>query len=227
MDTLTPPPRPILPSRNTSPEYLALSTSFQRVEPTRLRLVEPKRRQTRREYTNYRAKWRARGEQAPANPVQDLANAASAEKIFGTMKSNLTARKGNDPYNYEEEYPEDVTYEETAPNAPSSEHGTPASPFDDAPKILRKWFKQAEDAEPGSILSISLDEDAYQCLEDNQDTVNEVVRGRHRAMITIRTYVHGCIFTVLTNTLRRNPANPSSLEIVCNIDLPLAEKHRK
>ncbi|PBK62393.1 hypothetical protein ARMSODRAFT_997255 [Armillaria solidipes] len=32
-------------------------------------------------------------------------------------RPNLAARKGNDAYNYEEKYPEDVPYEETVPNA--------------------------------------------------------------------------------------------------------------
>ncbi|PBK62922.1 hypothetical protein ARMSODRAFT_558313 [Armillaria solidipes] len=43
---------------------------------------------------------------------------AGAKKIFGTMRRpNPTAKKGNDAYNYEEKYPEDAIYEETASNA--------------------------------------------------------------------------------------------------------------
>ncbi|KAK0227875.1 hypothetical protein IW262DRAFT_561167 [Armillaria fumosa] len=43
---------------------------------------------------------------------------ASAKKTFGTMRRpNLATRNGNDAYNYEEKYPEDAPYEETAPNA--------------------------------------------------------------------------------------------------------------
>ncbi|KAK0489230.1 hypothetical protein IW261DRAFT_1414600 [Armillaria novae-zelandiae] len=51
-------------------------------------------------------------------PGPDAASAASAKKILGTVKRpNSTGKKGNDRYNYEEKYPEDATYEETAPNA--------------------------------------------------------------------------------------------------------------
>ncbi|KAK0462457.1 uncharacterized protein EV420DRAFT_1524946 [Desarmillaria tabescens] len=56
----------------------------------------------------------------PATVTQNPTNAAST-KIFGTMKrqnpSNTSAKKGNDAYNYEEKYPEDPIYEETAPSA--------------------------------------------------------------------------------------------------------------
>ncbi|SJL04841.1 uncharacterized protein ARMOST_08212 [Armillaria ostoyae] len=46
------------------------------------------------------------------------ANAASAKKIFGTMRRpNPNVKKGNDAYNYEGKYPEDAIYEETTPNA--------------------------------------------------------------------------------------------------------------
>lgn len=41
--------------------------------------------------------------------MHDVLPNASTKKIFGTMKrSNLTARKVNDPFNYEEKYPEDA-----------------------------------------------------------------------------------------------------------------------
>ncbi|KAK0474802.1 hypothetical protein IW261DRAFT_1568298 [Armillaria novae-zelandiae] len=53
-----------------------------------------------------------RSEQRQALP------SASAKKTFGAMRRpDLAARKGNDAYNYEEKYPEDAPYEETAPNA--------------------------------------------------------------------------------------------------------------
>ncbi|KAK0438051.1 hypothetical protein EV421DRAFT_984489 [Armillaria borealis] len=56
--------------------------------------------------------------QVPVSGLPNAASAASAKKIFGTVKRpNSTAKKGNDPYNYEEKYPEDATYEETASNA--------------------------------------------------------------------------------------------------------------
>ncbi|PBK62858.1 hypothetical protein ARMSODRAFT_1008013 [Armillaria solidipes] len=56
-------------------------------------------------------------EEGKSEQKQALPN-ASAKKIFGTMRRpNLAARKGNDAYNYEEKYPEDAPYEETAPNA--------------------------------------------------------------------------------------------------------------
>ncbi|KAK0458578.1 uncharacterized protein EV420DRAFT_1748062 [Desarmillaria tabescens] len=53
----------------------------------------------------------------PAMAVQNPANAASTKKVFGIKRSNPTAKKGNDPYNYEEKYPEDPRYEEATPNA--------------------------------------------------------------------------------------------------------------
>ncbi|KAK0458571.1 uncharacterized protein EV420DRAFT_1334422, partial [Desarmillaria tabescens] len=53
----------------------------------------------------------------PATAVQNPASAASTKKVFGIKRSNPSARKGNDPYNYEEKYPEDAAYEEAAPNA--------------------------------------------------------------------------------------------------------------
>lgn len=54
----------------------------------------------------------------PVSALPTAASAASAKKIFGTVKRpDPTAKKGNDRYDYEEKYPEDATYEETAPNA--------------------------------------------------------------------------------------------------------------
>ncbi|KAK0229028.1 hypothetical protein IW262DRAFT_1479730 [Armillaria fumosa] len=49
----------------------------------------------------------------PPNP----ATSSKAKKTFGMHKAQLTARKGNDPSNYEDRFPEDPIYEETAPNA--------------------------------------------------------------------------------------------------------------
>ncbi|KAK0442900.1 hypothetical protein EV421DRAFT_1903869 [Armillaria borealis] len=63
---------------------------------------------------NEETKERAGEEQA--HDPEALPN-ASAKKIFGTMRPNLAARKGNDAYNHEEKYFEDAPYEETAPNA--------------------------------------------------------------------------------------------------------------
>ncbi|KAK0185917.1 hypothetical protein F5146DRAFT_1068496 [Armillaria mellea] len=56
-------------------------------------------------------------EEGQSEQKQTLSS-ASAKKTFGTMRRpNPAARKGNDAYNYEEKYPEDAPYEETAPNA--------------------------------------------------------------------------------------------------------------
>ncbi|KAK0210206.1 hypothetical protein DFS33DRAFT_1378194 [Desarmillaria ectypa] len=50
-------------------------------------------------------------DEIPATAMKNFTNAASAKKIFGTMRRpNPSAKKGNDPYNYEEKYPEDATY---------------------------------------------------------------------------------------------------------------------
>ncbi len=73
--------------------------------------------------------------EAPTSARPPSANAASAKKIFGTMRrSNPTVKKGvqnasysrsylmrcqigYDAYNYEEKYPDDAIYEETTSNA--------------------------------------------------------------------------------------------------------------
>ncbi|KAK0442852.1 hypothetical protein EV421DRAFT_2056395, partial [Armillaria borealis] len=60
---------------------------------------------------------RGEREQDKVTAVQNTTNAAST-KIFGTVRRpNLTARKGNHTYGYEQKYPEDVIYEETSQNA--------------------------------------------------------------------------------------------------------------
>ncbi|SJL04767.1 uncharacterized protein ARMOST_08137 [Armillaria ostoyae] len=56
-------------------------------------------------------------EQAPAAAPPTSANAANAKKVFGMKRSNPTAKKGNDTYDYEQKYPEDPPYEEAAPAA--------------------------------------------------------------------------------------------------------------
>ncbi|KAK0196646.1 hypothetical protein F5146DRAFT_12211 [Armillaria mellea] len=49
----------------------------------------------------------------PPNPRTSF----KAKKAFGMRRAQPTARKGNDPSNYEDRFPEDPMYEETAPNA--------------------------------------------------------------------------------------------------------------
>ncbi|KAK0441037.1 hypothetical protein EV421DRAFT_1959673 [Armillaria borealis] len=49
----------------------------------------------------------------PPNP----ATSSKAKKAFGMHRVQPTARKGNDPSNYEDIFPEDPMYAETAPNA--------------------------------------------------------------------------------------------------------------
>ncbi|SJL00909.1 uncharacterized protein ARMOST_04223 [Armillaria ostoyae] len=49
----------------------------------------------------------------PVNP----ATSSKAKKAFGMHKAQPTARRGNDPSNYEDRFPEDPMYAETAPSA--------------------------------------------------------------------------------------------------------------
>ncbi|PBK78676.1 hypothetical protein ARMSODRAFT_50004 [Armillaria solidipes] len=49
----------------------------------------------------------------PPNP----ATSSKAKKAFGMHRAQPTARRGNDPSNYEDRFPEDPIYAETAPNA--------------------------------------------------------------------------------------------------------------
>ncbi|KAK0441030.1 hypothetical protein EV421DRAFT_2057839, partial [Armillaria borealis] len=49
----------------------------------------------------------------PPNP----ATSSRAKKAFGMHRAQPTARRGNDPSNYEDRFPEDPIYEETAPSA--------------------------------------------------------------------------------------------------------------
>ncbi|KAK0227856.1 hypothetical protein IW262DRAFT_558338 [Armillaria fumosa] len=56
-------------------------------------------------------------DETPASAPPPSANAAGAKKVFGMKRSSPTVKKGNDTYDYEQKYPEDAIYEETAPNA--------------------------------------------------------------------------------------------------------------
>ncbi|KAK0196624.1 hypothetical protein F5146DRAFT_1129418 [Armillaria mellea] len=49
----------------------------------------------------------------PVNPAM----APKAKKVFGMHRVQPTAKKGNDPSNYEDRFPEDPMYQETMPNA--------------------------------------------------------------------------------------------------------------
>ncbi|KAK0211174.1 hypothetical protein DFS33DRAFT_1379142 [Desarmillaria ectypa] len=49
----------------------------------------------------------------PSNP----ATSSKAKKAFGMHRAQPTARRGNDPSNYEDRFPEDPMYAETTPNA--------------------------------------------------------------------------------------------------------------
>ncbi|KAK0499584.1 hypothetical protein EDD18DRAFT_856379 [Armillaria luteobubalina] len=55
-------------------------------------------------------------ENAQVNPPNP-ATSSNAKKTFGMHRAQPTARKGNDPSNYEDRFPEDPMYEETTPNA--------------------------------------------------------------------------------------------------------------
>ncbi|KAK0492117.1 hypothetical protein EDD18DRAFT_1258305, partial [Armillaria luteobubalina] len=56
-------------------------------------------------------------DQAPAAAPPTSANAANARTTFGLKKTKTAANRGNDTYDYEQRYPEDTLYAETAPNA--------------------------------------------------------------------------------------------------------------
>ncbi|KAK0441419.1 hypothetical protein EV421DRAFT_732294 [Armillaria borealis] len=56
-------------------------------------------------------------EQEVESAVPTSATAANAKTFFGMKRAKPTVNKGNDTYDYEQKYPEDAPYEETAPNA--------------------------------------------------------------------------------------------------------------
>ncbi|KAK0227823.1 hypothetical protein IW262DRAFT_1454998 [Armillaria fumosa] len=53
----------------------------------------------------------------PSSSPPTSATAANAKTFFGTGRANPTVKKSNDTHDYEQKYPEDAPYEETAPNA--------------------------------------------------------------------------------------------------------------
>ncbi|KAK0474766.1 hypothetical protein IW261DRAFT_1369069 [Armillaria novae-zelandiae] len=56
-------------------------------------------------------------DQAPAAAPPTSANAANARSTFGLKKPKPAVNRSNDTYDYEQRYPEDALYAETAPNA--------------------------------------------------------------------------------------------------------------
>ncbi|SJL04772.1 uncharacterized protein ARMOST_08142 [Armillaria ostoyae] len=56
-------------------------------------------------------------DEAPAAAPITSATAASAKTTFGMKRPKPSAKKGNDTYDYEQKYPEDAPYQETAPAA--------------------------------------------------------------------------------------------------------------
>ncbi|SJL04852.1 uncharacterized protein ARMOST_08223 [Armillaria ostoyae] len=56
-------------------------------------------------------------DEVPTGAPPTFTTAANAKTFFGMRRSNPTAKKGNDSYDYEQKYPEDPIFEETAPNA--------------------------------------------------------------------------------------------------------------
>ncbi|PBK75590.1 hypothetical protein ARMSODRAFT_1013031 [Armillaria solidipes] len=50
-------------------------------------------------------------------PATAPPTAANTQTLSGMKRSSPTVKKGNDTYDYEQKYPEDVIYEETTPNA--------------------------------------------------------------------------------------------------------------
>ncbi|KAK0474762.1 hypothetical protein IW261DRAFT_1610339 [Armillaria novae-zelandiae] len=59
----------------------------------------------------------AEKDDTPASTPPTSATAANATTFFGMGRANPTVKKGNDTHDYEQKYPEDAPYEETAPNA--------------------------------------------------------------------------------------------------------------
>ncbi|KAK0227919.1 hypothetical protein IW262DRAFT_1455102 [Armillaria fumosa] len=56
-------------------------------------------------------------DQPPAAIPKTFVIAANAKTTFGMKRSHPAVKKGNDTYDYEQKYPEDALYEETAPAA--------------------------------------------------------------------------------------------------------------